>query len=302
MPLAPIALFVYARPGHTRRTIEALRLNLLAPESDLVIFSDAARSLQDKEAVEEVRYYIQTIDGFRSLTIHYRPHNFGLANSIISGVSQIIDEYGQVIVLEDDMITSPFFLKYMNDALARYAEDERVISVHGYLYPLNAKLPETFFLLGADCWGWGTWRRAWSIFNPDGRFLLNELDRRDLKRSFDFNNTYPYSQMLRMQVSGDNDSWAIRWYASAFLANKLTLYPNRSLIHNIGNDSSGTHCNDTRVYDNLLSATPINVEWIKVQPSYIAYRAFASFFKSRNISIWSKIFLAVNAFIRNSRS
>ena len=172
---APIALFVYARPGHARRTVEALLNNSEASSSDLIVFSDAARTPDKEESVRLVREYISGIKGFRSLTVHHRPQNFGLAKSIIEGVTQVLADRERVIVLEDDLETSPYFLRYMNEALDRFAEEERVISVHGYVYPTEKTLPEAFFLRGADCWGWATWRRGWAQFNPDGQFLLDEL-------------------------------------------------------------------------------------------------------------------------------
>src|SRR5262249_35869456 len=156
-----------------------------------------------------------------------RERNFGLAQSIVQGVSGTVAQHGRIIVLEDDMVTSPHFLTYMNQALDKYADEARVVSIHGYVYPVEQPLPETFFLPGADCWGWATWKRGWSCFNPDGQFLLNELKRQKLIRDFDFNGAFPYSEMLQAQIKGANDSWAVRWYASALLAGKLTLYPGR---------------------------------------------------------------------------
>jgi hypothetical protein len=278
-PPAPIALFVYARPDHARRTVESLARNAGAADSDLVVFSDAARTPQQQPAVAEVRACVQSIRGFRSVRVVERPANLGLAASIIDGVGQVLAQSDRVIVLEDDMVTSPHFLAYMNEALERFAHDERVASVHGYVYPVQATLPEAFFLQGADCWGWGTWRRGWRLFEADGQALLDELTRRGLLHAFDFDGAHPYSDMLRNQIAGRNDSWAIRWYASAFLADKLTLYPGRSLLHNIGNDSSGTHADATHSHDAVLSSTPIDLRDVRVQPSPEARAAFAAFFR-----------------------
>jgi hypothetical protein len=277
----PIALFVYARPAHVRRTVEALIRNSEAANSDLIVFSDAARTSDKEEAVHQVREYVSGIEGFRSLTIHHRPENYGLARSIIAGVSQILTEHDRVIVMEDDLETSPFFLRYMNEALDRYAEDDRVISVHGYIYPLQKPLPEVFFLRGADCWGWATWRRGWRHFNPDGRFLLDEMKRQKLLKAFDINGAYSYSGMLQGQINGANDSWAVRWHASAFLANKLTLYPGRSLVHNIGNDSTGVHCGTSAIFDAQLSMTPICLDDVVVEESVVARKTIEDFFRAR---------------------
>lgn len=279
MTPAPIALFTYARPSHTARTVDALLRNDLAAESDLVIFSDAACSPAHEPQVAEVRALLANICGFRSVTVHHRPQNLGLSRSIIGGVGQVLQEHDRVVVLEDDMVTSPHFLRYMNEGLEGFAGDERVISIHGYVYPVQRALPEAFFLPGADCWGWATWRRGWSVFNPDGQALLDELARRKLLHAFDFNGTHPYSGMLRSQIAGKNDSWAIRWYASAFLASKLTLYPGRSLVQNIGNDSSGTHADDTETHDIDLSSTPIDLRHVPVEPSGQAQAAFEAFFR-----------------------
>lgn len=286
---APITLFAYARPDHTRLTIVSLLSNAQASDHDLIVFSDAARTPNKGAAVDEVRAYLSTVSGFRSVTIHHRPHNFGLAKSIISGVTQVLTEHECVIVLEDDMVTSPHFLAYMNDALYHFADDERVISIHGHVYPVQQSLPEAFFLPGADCWGWATWRRGWRLFNPDGKALLDELKRRDLVGAFDFNGAYGFSQMLVGQIEGTNDSWAVRWYASAFLAGKLTLYPGRSLVHNIGNDDSGTHCGTDTRYDAELSATPISLNGLEVAASVLGRSTFESFFRKSQGNLVSKL-------------
>lgn len=289
MITAPIALFTYARPDHVLRTVETLLQNPQASEHDLIIFSDAARTLEKQRAVDDVRAYLATITGFHSVTIHHRPQNFGLAKSIIEGVTQVLADHEHIIVLEDDMVTSPHFLSYMNEALIKYADDERVISIHGYVYPVEQVLPEAFFLPGADCWGWATWRRGWRLFNPDGQTLLNELKQRNLLNEFNFNGAYGYSTMLEEQINGTNDSWAIRWYASTFLAGKLTLYPGRSLVQNIGNDNSGTHCGDDTSHDAELSATPINLKSIEVTSSSLGKAAFEAFFRKAQGTFVSKL-------------
>ena len=286
---APIALFTYSRLDHTQRTIQALLRNFGVEEHDLIVFADAARGVEKIEAVSAVNDYIHTVSGFRSVTIRRRPYNYGLSKSIIEGVSEVLMQHETIIVLEDDMVTSPFFLTYMDSALENYSSDPKVISVHGYIYPVRKTLPDAFFLRGADCWGWATWRRAWGIFNPNGNDLLNELRRRKLVNDFDFNGAFPYSNMLCSQTKGKNDSWAILWYASAFLADKLTLYPGRSLVQNIGNDSSGVHCTTSSIYDVELSQTPINIFNLDVEDSRLARSSIEEYFWSSNPSILAKI-------------
>lgn len=279
MAPAPIVLFVYNRLWHTQQTVEALQNNVLAKQSELYIYSDEANTEKVQKSVNEVRQYIDKIDGFKSVTIIKRKKKFGLADSIIDGVTTIVNQYGRIIVLEDDMVVSPYFLEYMNEALEQFIGDERVISVHGYVYPVDFELPEAFFLPGADCWGWATWRRGWALFNSEGQYLLDELVRRHLIQEFDYNGAYPFLNMLKDQIKGANDSWAIRWNASAFLAGKLTLYPGRSLVHNIGTDSSGTHCKDSDSMDAKLSETKINLNNISVESSRTAREAFENFFR-----------------------
>lgn len=145
MSYTPIALFVYNRPHHLRQTVESLLANPEARESKLFVFSDGAKDAKDTRSISEVRQYINQISGFSAVHYLERDENYGLSRSIISGVSQVCGEYGRVIVLEDDMVTSSHFLKYMNDALSLYEQDERVISIHGYVYPVTVPLPETFF-------------------------------------------------------------------------------------------------------------------------------------------------------------
>ena len=293
MSLAPIALFVYARLTHTRLTVEALLNNPGAELSDLIIFSDAARTPDKQTNVDEVRAYLETITGFLSVTINYRSNNFGLAKSIIEGVTEVLNVHESVIVLEDDLVTSPYFLSYMNEALDKYAEDERVASIHGYVYPVKQSLPEAFFLRGADCWGWGTWKRGWMHFNPHGQHLLNELKQRKLISAFNFNGVYSFSNMLEGQIDGFNDSWAVRWHASVFLADKLTLHPGRSLVHNIGMDDSGTHCEKTKKFDTHLSKVPINLANIPVAHSFEVAQIFERFLRgqSRWLITYIKAFL-----------
>ena len=276
---APIALFVYARPDHARQTVEALKRNLQAGESDLIVFSDAPRRPDAAGPVGEVRRYIRDIDGFKSLRIVERESNLGLAQSIIAGVTDICDAQGRVIVLEDDLITSPYFLTYMNDALDKYADTPQVAAVSGFHPPFRAALPESFFQRDAECWGWGTWKRAWAKFNPNGKELLAELKRRDLLRIFDQDGSYPYVRMLEEQIAGHNSSWAIRWRACVFLADMLSLYPRHSLVRNIGLDGSGTHGGTLEFGGAQLCQTPVRLESIPLVHSQEAFQEFVGFNK-----------------------
>lgn len=280
MKLAPIILFVYNRLGHTKQTIQALKINKLSEESDLIIFSDGPRSNDQIADVANVRAFIKSITGFKSVNIIEREKNYGLANSIIDGVSQTCSQYGSAIILEDDIVTSPYFLTYMNNGLNIYQDRKEIASIHGYIYPTEG-LPETFFLRGADCWGWATWKDRWALFNPDGVQLLEELKTQKLLNRFDFNGSYPYSQMLKDQIAGKNDSWAIRWHASAFLNNLYTLYPGKSLVENIGNDGSGTHCSNTEIFTSNLSDSKISHFPETVEDDLLAVKLIEKYFKAQ---------------------
>ena len=281
MTLAPIALFVYKRADHARQTLAALQANTLAAESALYVFSDGPKGAVDEGRVAEVRNALEEIKGFKSVEVVRQALNLGLAGSIISGVTQICERHGCVIVVEDDLVTSPHFLRYMNEALVLYEDCAEVASIHGYVYPVKGALPETFFLRGADCWGWATWRRAWTLFNPDGKGLLAELERRNLTPEFDFNGSFAFTGMLRQQITGGNDSWAIRWYASAFLRDKLTLYPGRSLVRNIGLDDSGTHCGQGEAYQVQLSEASVRVARQPLEEDRRARREFEAYFRNQ---------------------
>jgi hypothetical protein len=280
---APIALFVYKRLSHLQQCVEALKKNQYADQSDLIIFSDGTKNESDDPAVKAVRDFLPTITGFRSVHVVAHDQNLGLSASILKGVTDVVGKYGKVIVMEDDLIASRYFLKFMNDGLDTFENDDRVISIHGYLYPVKAELPSYFFLRGADCWGWATWKRGWDLLETDGKALLKELTESGETKRFNFNNSYPYLQMLEDRIVGKNNSWAILWYASAFLKNKLTLYPGISLVQNIGNDNSGTHSKQTDKYDVQMRNTAIIVDSKQpLQDSKAAVTAIADYFSVRH--------------------
>jgi hypothetical protein len=269
---APIALFVYNRPLHTRRTIEALRANVGADRSDLFVFSDSAANDAAIAGVAEVRRQLRSVDGFRSVAIIERERNFGLARSIIDGVTRLCDERGRAIVVEDDLLTSRWFLKYLNDGLDTYADDHEVASIHAYLPPL-ARLPEgNFFMYGTDCWGWATWQRAWQGFIADGEELLRRLAGHPRRRYFDYLGNWPHTTMLKGYLAGRNNSWAIRWHASMFLEGRLTLHPGRTLVNNIGLDGSGTHCSDNDDMNSAIVDEPMPVARIPLEHSTRIWR------------------------------
>ncbi len=252
MNLAPIILFVYNRPEHTKKTVEALKLNQFASDSVLFVFSDANKNENDKNFVLEVRELIKRITGFNSIKIIEREKNLGLANSIISGVTEIINTYGRAIVLEDDIVTSPYFLKFMNEALEFYKDDKRIYSISGYNFPI--KIPKSYhhqvyISPRPSSWGWATWKDRWenAIWNPQDSF--------DIKNSLLLKNLMDKAgkdlvPMLLKAVEGKISSWAVKWAFTHLKYESYCLYPIHSFVKNIGADASGTNFNtSTKKYD-----------------------------------------------------
>ena len=287
--LSPIALFVYNRLWHVQQTLIALQKNELANKSELIIFSDGPKDDNSKSKVNELRDFLKTINGFKNIVIIENQNNLGLAKSIITGVTRVVNEYGKIIVLEDDLITSPYFLKFMNNGLNFYENNEEVISLCGYFYPLKQKLPETFFLKGADCWGWATWKRGWNLFEANGQKLLHELETQNLTYEFDVSGSYPYTQMLKEQISGKNNSWAIRWQASAFLNKKISLYPGTSLVKNIGHDGSGEHCDLTGAFEIDFKQNSMPEFSKEIKENEYVYNILTDFFRSIKVPLYKKI-------------
>lgn len=281
MSLSPILLFVYNRPEHTRLTLEALKKNHLSDSSSLYIFSDGYRNETDREEVMKVRELIHSVEGFAAIHIEEKSENVGLARNIIEGVTGVVNEHEKVIVLEDDLITSPYFLTFMNNVLDRYEQEEKIAHVQGFCFPLQG-LPDAFLIKWTGSWGWATWKRAWDLFNPDGEALLTEIMKRKLNREFDFNGNYPFTRMLRRQVNGENDSWAIRWNASLFLNNRLSVNAGKSLVQNIGFDGSGRHSGRDEIYTTPLHMSALSSEIPRIEENMIARKAFEKYYRRTN--------------------
>lgn len=287
--LAPIALFVYNRPRHTERTLKFLKQNEYAAESRLFIFSDGAKTTADEEKINEVRDYIKTIDGFKSVEIIERKTNMGLANSVIAGVSELTQAYGQVIVFEDDLISSPYTLTYFNEALNRYRNETKVMHIGAYMYVLGDKnLPESFFYRAATSWGWATWERAWQNFEPNIDTLIKQFDSKK-KHEFAIEGTMNFWKQMQDFKNGKNNSWAIRWYASIFLKGGLTLNPSQSLVNNIGHDGTGIHSGMNDIYNVIINPQPIKQFPTILTEDQNAYAAIKTFLANRKGSLWERI-------------
>jgi hypothetical protein len=285
MKPAPITLFTYNRPWHTQQTVETLQKNELADVSDLIIFSDGPKSESDRENVQAVRDYLQTIDGFKSVKIIEQELNKGLAASIISGVSEVVSKFGKIIVLEDDLLISPDFLRFMNEALEYYSEDNQVMQVSGHMFNVNIDYEtDGIFLPMINSWGWATRQRAWDYLDP--QMSGYEIIKKDktLRKKFNLDGSYNYFGMLEAQINGKIDSWAIRWYLSVFLAKGLILYPKHSLVKHIGFDGSGTHCGNSSSSIYAVSLGKIDTDQInfpKVSLNLNAYSEVIQYLSSQ---------------------
>lgn len=251
MVYAPVVLFVYNRPEETRKTIAALRNNLLAAQSDLYIFSDAAKTSWEEQAVGEVRELIRTATGFQSVTVNEASGNKGLANSIIKGIDQVIRKHGRVIVLEDDLITSPNFLSFMNQSLSLYEDTKDVISTTGLTYDVN--IPpgypyDVYFTRRMCSCGWGTWQDRWEEI--DWSVSDYPSFRYNIRKNLQFmRGGEDLPRMLGAYRKGKIDSWAIRFAYHQYKTNTYTVYPVKSLIDNIGFDRAGTNTIRRKKYD-----------------------------------------------------
>jgi hypothetical protein len=259
--LAPIVLFVYNRPDHTKKTVQALQKNDLANESELFIYSDGAKNEVAKDKVSDVREYIKKIEGFKKITIIERKKNWGLANSIIDGVTHIVNKYDKIIVLEDDLVTSPYFLKFMNEALEYYKDEKKVWHVSGWNYPINTDgLGDVFLWRLMNCWGWATWVDRWQHYKKDVNATIKEFSNKDIKK-FNIAGVENFWGQIVANKKGKINTWAIFWYATIFKKHGLCLNPSQTFVENIGHDGSGVNCGkSTSLIRNLSTNSQINFD------------------------------------------
>lgn len=288
MNLSPIVLFTYNRIEHLQTLLNSLKKNIFFESSKVIVFSDGPRNNLDEAKIRKVRLYLKKNLNSKKSEFIERPSNFGLSKNIINGLDQIFKIYDKAIVLEDDLELSPFFLNYMNDALNLYCEEEKIASISGYMYPINSnKFSNNYFFLQLiESWGWATWRRAWNNFEPDAKSLKNKIDNSGLIKEFNFDQGISYYKMLEENIAGKNDSWAVRWYASIFLKNMLTLFPSNSFVKNIGLDNSGEHCSYTSVYNSSLSLKYETVQKMDMLENSLDRNILIKFFKIAKYKRW----------------
>jgi hypothetical protein len=273
---APIAVFAYNRPEHIRRLLKSLSANPLVSESPVKIYCDGPKSPSHAESIAATRRAVADCAPAHAEVVE-RETNLGLARSIITGVTELCDSYGRVIVLEDDLLLSPHALGFLNQGLERYGQAERVMHVSAYMYPVRAALPAAFFYREATCWGWATWARAWEHFEPDAGKLLAEIDASGARARFNINETGYFYQMLQKQRDGEIDSWAIRWYASMFRRQGLALHPGQSFVQNHGFDGTGVHCNVDDRFEVAFARDPVRDFPTDIRESKVAVQAMCAY-------------------------
>ena len=274
-----IVLLGFNRPQHMERLLTTLQDNREFQTIPVLAFVDGPRNRDDEKLISQVVKAVLSVRPDADVT--RRIENLGVAKSVTTAVTEALIKYEQVIVLEDDLELSPQFLRYMLDGLDLYRAEPKVASIHGYTIPMRGLPHATYFLRGTDCWGWGTWRKSWRLYQDDSAALLNELMNKSLGSDFTFNHSSPHLDLLKAAEMGEVDSWAIRWHASVFLAGGLTLNPSVSLVRNAGMDGSGRHSGTTNLYESTVAIAPIPVEDIPLTESEQAFRQYRRFYKNR---------------------
>ena len=278
---APIVLFVYNRPQHTQLTLEKLTKNILASSSDLFIFSDGPRTEVDRDRVNEVRAIVSKVHGFARVTIVNRDHNMGLTQNIITGISDIINRYGTAIVVEDDIVTSPYFLDYMNDGLNTYQQNPSIFSISGYGPPIPIRATYTepvYWAPRSPSWGWATWADRWDrvdwAASTFATFISNRRDRHAFNRGGN-----DLTDLLTQQVEGRINSWDICWCYAHYTNNAGCIYPIVSKVRNSGTDGSGTHYTSTSTkYDVVVDKLPPKSFPPTIDVDPIILRQFKAFY------------------------
>lgn len=291
--LAPIVIFSYDRPDHLKQTLDALAKNDLAKESELYIYCDGAKEITSERVseleserireyqkrIEENRKVAHAATGFKSLKVIEREKNIGLKANIVGAVTEIVNKYGRIITLEDDIVTSPGYLRFMNEALELYKDDEQVMHISGYMWPHRLPLPETFFYeVPYPGGGWATWARAWRYYNDDAAELYHFWENR-----WDEFNKFGADYLQKQLVAnyeGRMNTWFIKWHAVLLQRGGLTFYPGNSLTNNIGFDFTATNSGVTNRFD-VVPVDSIGVKRVPIREHRLAAHEIYAFYQGR---------------------
>lgn len=279
---APIVLFVYNRPEHTKHILKSLNRLEEAKQSEFFIYSDGGNEKTEVEVsqVRDVLKSFQNASNFAKLTIVESDTNQGLAKSIISGVTDVINKYDKIIVLEDDLIVSGDFLTYMNNALKYYKNEGSVWAISAYTFPMKSleNYKHDIYFSGRGCsWGWATWKDRWETVDWEvSNYPSLKYDLSFRQKFAKWGNDLPC--MLDSYAYHEIHSWAIRWCLSGFLQNKYTVYPKLSRILNKGTDGTGTNYNGKIVntFDTVISDNNSSCLFEILEPDKKIQKEFAS--------------------------
>lgn len=283
MSVAPIVLNVYKRPVHTKETLTALKKCDLSSESILYIYCDGPKEYalnDDIKNIRKVREIIRSEEWCKEVRIYEYERNMGLVKSFVTAISEVINKHGKVIVLEDDQVVSKGFLRYMNQALDIYESEERVMHISGYMYPAKFKSNDTtIFLNVQSCPGWGTWKRAWKYYNHDVSDHLSYFRGKNrIIKYFDIGGNSRWFSQLEKNENDPGYSFAVRWYASCFRKNGLSLFPAKSLVKNIGLDGTGEHCKKNDIYG-VETVEFLDIKKIKIEENLSVRKSIGEFYK-----------------------
>ena len=291
MPLAPVLLFTFKRFSHTKKTLEALEANYLADKTELFVVSDGPRNEEERVEVEQVRNLIRNRNWCKNVTLLVNETNRGLNDNFFDNISKIVNEHGKVIILEDDIYTSPYFLQYMNDALNLYEQEKKVMNISGFAFDWKTnRLPDSYFIASSSTWGWATWKDRWDLLIKDPGEIYKEVVKRNFQHRFTQNGSNPdYFSQLEMEVFGKKNIWDIKWYGTVMLNDGLSLYPNKSLVDNIGFDGSGTHYVANVVgHKSKMRSSKIDTFPSVIAENIDARTAMEAYFNSQKPSFWDK--------------
>ena len=283
---SPVAVFAFNRPEKLYSCLQSLEMAHGSEFTSVHVFIDGQRHAQEKSTVDDVESIARQEWHFGEIRITRSSLNLGLAKSILQGIDYMFEDFETLIVVEDDLEVARNFLTFMNDGLLKYVHAPQVCSIQGYTYPGLQREHNCFFLRGADCWGWATWKDRWIDFQRDSKVLQTRISDGNLERSFDLDGSYPYMQMLRDNQSGLNDSWAVRWHASNFIDNKLSLYPSHSLVNNTGDDGNGTHAGTSKGYQVKITNSGLGNCPEIIRESVSARNKLIKFHARRNRKYW----------------
>ena len=288
IPQSPIALFCHKNLDKLKITVECLKNNIGAEHSEIFIFSDGAKNSEELKQIEIVRDYIKSIKGFKRNHIIESSINLGISQSIIHGINYVLALHDQVVVIEEDILTTPYFLSFINESLYLYRNDLNVAAIHGFTPDFNWNLGETYFAIGPNNSGWGTWQRSWSHFNDSPTYLYNNLLQWDLVSEVNrFYQTNFITGKLKDIIDNNVESWDTCWHVSAFLNNMYTLYPGKSLVKHIDEQPFDNKEFDF-VTDPSLCDRKIDIRRIPIEEKYQTIEAYKNYYFQNNIGCKNK--------------